>query len=91
MLEVHGMCTIDDVARVADQNEDVRYKLFGKNAEQLIDHAWGWEHATMLPPKAYCLVSNSLGGGQVRCVHTWKEKHGGLREMTVQLDLGLVY
>ena len=40
-LEKNGMFTMGDVARCSEWNEDLLYKLFGKNAELLIDHAWG--------------------------------------------------
>ena len=42
-LEQNGMFTMGDVALCSERNEDLLYKLFGKNAELLIDHAWGWE------------------------------------------------
>ena len=43
-LEAYGMFTMGDVARysVTQAGEDLLYKLFGVNAELLIDHAWGW-------------------------------------------------
>ena len=47
-LEENGMFTMGDVARCSVKNEDLLYKLFGKNAELLIDHAWGWEPCTCL-------------------------------------------
>ena len=46
-------------------SEDLLYKLFGVNAELLIDHAWGWEPCTIADVKAYKPESNSLGSGQV--------------------------
>lgn len=54
-----------DVARCSVHDEDLLYKLFGKNAELLIDHAWGWEPTTIEAIKAYRPSSNSLGSGQV--------------------------
>ncbi len=54
-----------DVARRSITDEDLLYKLFGKNAELLIDHAWGWEPCTVEAVKAYKPESNSLGSGQV--------------------------
>ena len=54
-----------DVARCSAKNEDLLYKLFGKNAELLIDHAWGWEPCTVEAIKAYKPSTNSLGSGQV--------------------------
>ena len=64
-LEENGMFTMGDVARMSEVNEDLLYKLFGKNAELLIDHAWGWEPTTIAAIKAYKPSSNSLGSGQV--------------------------
>ena len=52
-LEEHGMFTMGDVARRSIQNEDTLYRLFGVNAELLIDHAWGWEPCTIADIKAY--------------------------------------
>ena len=52
-LEAHGMFTMGDVARCSVNNEDLLYKMFGKNAELLIDHAWGWEPCTISAVKAY--------------------------------------
>ena len=46
-------------------NEELLYRLFGINAELLIDHAWGWEPCTMADIKKYKPVSNSIGSGQV--------------------------
>ena len=46
-LEQNGMFTMGDVALCSERNEDLLYKLFGKNAELLIDHAWGWEPTTI--------------------------------------------
>ena len=64
-LEAHGMHTMGDVARCSLQNEALLYKLFGVNAELLIDHAWGWEPCTIADIKAYRPSSNSVGAGQV--------------------------
>ena len=64
-LEENGMFTMGDVARCSVHDEDLLYKLFGKNAELLIDHAWGWEPTTIEAIKAYRPSTNSLGSGQV--------------------------
>lgn len=58
-LEDYGMYTMGDVARCSEKNEDLLYQLFGKNAELLIDHAWGWEPCTVEAIKAYRPSSNS--------------------------------
>lgn len=90
-LEENGMFTMGDVARCSITNEDLLYKLFGKNAELLIDHAWGWEPCTVEAIKAYKPSSNSLGSGQV--LHQPYEAEKAklvLREMADLLVLDLV-
>ncbi|MBR4866691.1 MAG: DNA methylase [Clostridia bacterium] len=90
-LEEHGLFTMGDVARCSVYNENLLYKLFGKNAELLIDHAWGWEPCTMEAIKAYKPESNSLGSGQVLHQPYPAEKAKlVLREMTDLLVLDLV-
>lgn len=70
-LEENGMYTMGDVAKCSigsfyeKYNEDLLYKLFGINAELLIDHAWGYEPCTMKEIKAYKPAENSMGQGQV--------------------------
>lgn len=70
-LEQRGLFTMGDIARCSIggardiHNEESLYRLFGVNAELLIDHAWGWEPCTMADIKAYKPKSNSLGSGQV--------------------------
>ena len=90
-LEAHGLYTMGDIARCSLTNEDLLYKLFGVNAELLIDHAWGWEPCTMADIKAYQPESKSIGSGQVlqrpyRC----EEAKLVVREMADQLALDLV-
>ncbi len=90
-LEENGMFTMGDVARCSVTDEDLLYRLFGKNAELLIDHAWGWEPCTVEAVKAYRPESNSLGSGQV--LHTPYEAEKArlvLREMADLLALELV-
>ena len=96
-LEKCGMYTMGDVARCSlgrageFYGEDLLYKLFGVNAELLIDHAWGYEPCTMVDIKAYKPESSSLGSGQVLCDPNPADK-GKLvtREMTDMLVLDLV-
>lgn len=64
-LEKNGMFTLGDVAERSVYDEDSLYKLFGINAELLIDHAWGVEPATIADIKSYKPQSNSLSNGQV--------------------------
>ena len=64
-LEQYGMRTMGDVARFSERNAALLYKLFGVNAELLIDHAWGWEPTEIRHCKAYEPESRSLSAGQV--------------------------
>ncbi|MCD8331976.1 MAG: DNA methylase [Oscillospiraceae bacterium] len=90
-LEEHGMFTMGDVARRSVENEDLLYRLLGKNAELLIDHAWGWEPCTVADVKAYRPQSNSLSSGQVlQCPYPAGQARLVLREMADLLALELV-
>jgi len=90
-LEENGMFTMGDVARRSEEDEDLLYKLFGKNAELLIDHAWGWEPATIEAIKAYRPSTNSLGSGQVlHCPYEADKAKLVLREMADMLTLDMV-
>ena len=90
-LEENGMFTMGDVARCSVHDEDKLYKLFGKNAELLIDHAWGWEPTTIEAIKAYRPSTNSLGSGQVlHQPYTAEKAKLVLREMADLLVLDLV-
>ena len=90
-LEANGMYTMGDVARASVINEDFLYKLFGINAELLIDHAWGWEPCEIKDIKGYVPENNSLSVGQV--LSEPYDNDGGrliCREMTDGLVLDLV-
>lgn len=96
-LESCGIYTMGDVARCSlgkpgdYYNEDLLYKLFGINAELLIDHAWGWEPCTMADIKAYKPESNSIGSGQVlQSPYEFEKAKLVVREMTELLVLDLV-
>lgn len=96
-LEANGLYTMGDVARCSlggpgdFYNEDLLYKLFGINAELLIDHAWGWEPCTIADIKAYKPETKSVGGGQVlQCPYDYEKARLVLREMADQLSLDLV-
>ena len=60
-LEEYGMHTMGDIARQSLYDEDILYKLFGVNAELLIDHAWGWEPCTIADKP--CARHNTLFWG----------------------------
>lgn len=64
-LANNNMYTMGDVARKSIEDQDLLYKLFGINAEYLIDHAWGWEPCTMKDVKSFKPKINSLSEGQV--------------------------
>lgn len=96
-LEEHGIFTMGDVARCSVgkpndyHNEELLYRLFGVNAELLIDHAWGWEPCAMADIKAYKPAANSLGSGQVlQCPYDSGKAKLIVREMTDLLVLNLV-
>lgn len=96
-LESVGLFTMGDVARCSIggprdyYNEDLLYKLFGVNAELLIDHAWGWEPTTIELIKAYKPSVNSLSSGQVlHCPYDFEKGKLIVREMTDLLVLDLV-
>ena len=96
-LEKVGIHTMGEIARCSlgstsdFYNEDLLYKLFGVNAELLIDHAWGVETCSIGDIKAYCPETNSLGSGQVLCSgYTAEKARLVVREMTDLLVLDLV-
>ena len=90
-LQENGMFTMGDVARCSVQNEELLYRLFGKNAELLIDHAWGWEPCTVQDVKNYRPENSSLGSGQVlHCPYDAQTAKLVLREMADALALDLV-
>ena len=96
-LEANGLYTMGDIARCSlgkssdFYNEELLYKLFGVNAELLIDHAWGYEPCTIAEIKSYKPESNSIGSGQVlQCPYTFDKARLVVREMTDLLVLDLV-
>ena len=90
-LEAHGIYTMGDVALTSVKNEELLYKLFGINAELLIDHAWGWEPCTIADIKAYKPSSRSLSSGQVlNCPYNADGAKLIVREMCDLLVLDMV-
>ena len=96
-LEEKGLYTMGDIARCSlgtaqdFHNEDLLYKLFGINAELLIDHAWGYEPCTMADIKAYKPERSSVGSGQVlHTPYTYEKAKLVVQEMTELLVLDLV-
>lgn len=96
-LEQHGMYTMGDIARCSVgrlcdfHNEDLLYKLFGVNAELLIDHAWGWECVEIADCKAYRPETKSLSQGQVLTrPYSFDEGRVVVREMADVISIDLV-
>ena len=96
-LEQHGLLTMGDIAHCSlgketeYYNEELLYKLFGINAELLIDHAWGWEPCTIADIKAYRPENNSIGAGQVlQSPYPFEKARLVVREMADLLALDLV-
>lgn len=92
-----GLHTMGDIARCSlgkpneYYNEGLLYKLFGVNAELLIDHAWGWEPVTMEHIRSYTPQRNSLSSGQVlQCAYTTDKARLIVKEMTDLLVLDMV-
>ncbi len=96
-LEKHGLHTMGDVARCSlggpsdYYNEDLLYRMFGVNAELLIDHAWGWEPCTMADIKSYRSSTHSLSSGQVlQQPYVAAKARVVISEMADQLALSLM-
>ena len=96
-LEEHGLYTMGDIARCSVgkpnelHNEELLYKMFGINAELLIDHAWGYEPCTMEYIKAYKPETNSVCSGQVlHCPYDFEKARLVVKEMTDLMVLDLV-
>ena len=90
-LEANGMYTQGDIALRSLSDEDTLYRIFGVNAELIIDHAWGWEPCTMADIKSYTPESSSLSSGQVlKRPYTADEAAVIVREMAGQLALDMV-
>ena len=96
-LERCGIFTMGDIARCSIgkdgdfYNEELLYKMFGVNAELLIDHAWGYEPCTIAEIKSYTPENNSLGSGQVlKSPYPYEKAKLIVREMAELLVLDLV-
>lgn len=92
-LEANGMYTMGDIARMSlsPYGEKLLYKLFGINAELLIDHAWGWEPCTLADVKAYRPATTSISSGQVLLYpYSFDKARLVVKEMTDALVLDLV-
>ena len=90
-LAVYGIDTMGKLARLSIQNENLLYRLFGVNAELLIDHAWGWEPCTMDIVKAYRPETNSFSHGQVlQEAYRFEKARIVVQEMAENMALELV-
>ena len=90
-LEEKGIYTMGDIARCSINNEELLYKLFGVNAELLIDHAWGYEPCTIKDIKGYKPESKSITSGQVlHCPYDYLKTKLIIKEMADSLSLDLV-
>ena len=96
-LEEYGLYTMGDIARCSIgkpnefHNEELLYKMFGINAELLIDHAWGYEPVTIADIRGYKPETNSIGSGQgLHCPYDFNQTKIIVREMTDALVLDLV-
>lgn len=90
-LARNGMWTMRDIAQMSEFNEDLLYRLFGVDAELLIDHAWGREPTTIADIKAYKPQSHSISSGQVLPRnYSFEEGRLIVHEMTDLLVLDLV-
>ena len=90
-LEANYIMTMGDIARCSIKNEDFLYRLFGVNAELLIDHAWGYEPCTIDEIKAYRPAVNSICSGQVlQCATDFRTTRIIIREMADMLALDLL-
>ena len=90
-LAPYGIDTMGKIARVSLENEELLYRLFGVNAELLIDHAWGWEPCTLDYVKAYKPENNSFSSGQVlTSPYDKKKARVVIQEMAEAVALNLV-
>ncbi|MCR4781772.1 MAG: DNA methylase [Lachnospiraceae bacterium] len=90
-LEKNGMFTMGDIARRAIEDEDYLYKMFGVNAEYLIDHAFGREETLIKDIKSYKPKANSFSSGQVLSEpYSYEKARIIVREMADIVSLDLV-
>ena len=90
-LESAGLYTMGDIALCSEKDEDFLYKMFGVNAELLIDHAWGWEPCEISDIRAYRPSSNSFSSGQVlKEPYNYKKALVVAREMAEEVGLSLL-
>ena len=87
-LEGAGIYTMEGIAKA---DEDMLYRMFGIDAELLIDHAWGRETTTIADIKAYRPKENSISSSQVLgCDYDFEGGRLIAKEMADLLCLELV-
>ena len=90
-LAGYGIHTMGDIAYTSVTSEEWLYKMFGIDAELLIDHAWGLESCDIHDIKNYHTEEHSLSNGQVLMRnYSFEEAAVVVREMTDVLVLDLV-
>ena len=90
-LESAGLQTMGDIALCSEHDEDYLYKMFGVNAELLIDHAWGWEPCEIADIRKYRPKSNSFSSGQVlKGPYSFEKARTVAREMAEEVGLSLL-
>lgn len=90
-LAYYGIHTMGDIARCSCQDDALLFRLFGVNAELLIDHAWGWEPCTIADIKAYRPEHTGFSAGQVlKTPYTFAQCRIVIREMAEHIALDLV-
>lgn len=86
-----GIRTMGEIARMSVQDEEVLYRMFGIDAELLIDHAWGYEPCTMQDIKTYVPKTNSFSSGQVlKCPYEKQKARIVVQEMVDLMVLEMV-
>ncbi len=90
-LKTIGIHTMGELARCSVRSEEILYKLFGVNAELLIDHSWGWEPCTIAQIKAYKPENRSISSGQVlSSPYEWAKARTVIQEMADNMLLELI-
>ncbi|MBQ3473862.1 DNA methylase [Candidatus Saccharibacteria bacterium] len=90
-LEAAGLYTMGDIAICSEKDEDYLYRLFGINAELLIDHAWGWEPCEIKEIREYRPTTNSFSSGQVlKEPYDFEQAKIVALEMAEEVSLGLL-
>ena len=91
-LKGAGLYTMGDIALCSEKDEDYLYKMFGVNAELLIDHAWGWEPCEISDIRKYKPKTNSFSSGQVlKEPYSYEKALVVAKEMAEEVGLNLLW